>query len=207
MFSYLLRRYSFLFYRGKLSKILVSHKTLTTFCLNKQKSVTLHILKAELKNSKQIMNTSKGIHTHKRTALVGLLAGILLTASCSYREEKAIEQSVVGFAQNYFNLRYQKALNACTPESEKWVRFKATNITQEDVDVYNSKRDTAECDVESIDLDDDKATAIVEVRNFLNCDSIGKPATICPNAKFKLELKKQGEKWMVDVQSPITTCI
>lgn len=27
----------------KLSKILVSHKTLTTFCLNKQKSVTLHI--------------------------------------------------------------------------------------------------------------------------------------------------------------------
>lgn len=159
------------------------------------------------KNSKQIMNTSKGIHTHKRTALAGLLAGVLLTASCSYREEKAVEQSVVGFVQNYFNLRYQKALNACTPESEKWVRFKATNITQEDVDVYNSKRDTAECDVESIDLDDDKATAIVEVRNFLNCDSIGKPATICPNAKFRFELKKQGEKWMVDVQSPITTCI
>ena len=159
------------------------------------------------KNSKQIMNTSKGIHTHKRTALASLLAGVLLTASCSYREEKAVEQSVVGFAQNYFNLRYQKALNACTPESEKWVRFKATNITQEDVDVYNSKRDTAECDVESIDLDDDKATAIVEVRNFLNCDSIGKPATICPNAKFRFELKKQDEKWMVDVQSPITTCI
>ena len=195
------------FFITKLSKILVSHKTLTTFCQNKQKSVTLHILNAELKNSKQIMNTSKGIHTHKRTALASLLAGVLLTASCSYREEKAVEQSVVGFAQNYFNLRYQKALNACTPESEKWVRFKATNITQEDVDVYNSKRDTAECDVESIDLDDDKATAIVEVRNFLSCDSIGKPATICPNAKFKLELKKQGEKWMVDVQSPITTCI
>lgn len=33
----------------KLSKILVSHKTLTTFCQNKQKSVTLHILNAELK--------------------------------------------------------------------------------------------------------------------------------------------------------------
>lgn len=71
-------------------------------------------LNAELKNSKQIMNTSKGIHTHKRTALAGLLAGVLLTASCSYSEEKAVEQSVVGFAQNYFNLRYQKALNACT---------------------------------------------------------------------------------------------
>ena len=191
----------------KLSKILVSHKTLTTFCLNKQKSVTLHILNAELKNNKQIMNTSKGFYGRKCVALGVLFAGVLLMLSCSYREEKAIEQSVVGFAQNYFNLRYQKALNACTPESEKWVRFKSTNITQEDVDVYNSKRDTAECDVESIDLDDDKATAIVEVRNFLNCDSIGKPATICPNAKFNLELKKQGEKWMVNVQSPITTCI
>lgn len=56
-------------------------------------------LNAELKNSKQIMNTSKGTHTHKRTALAGLLAGVLLTASCSYSEEKAIEQSVVSFAQ------------------------------------------------------------------------------------------------------------
>lgn len=37
------------FFITKLSKILVSHKTLTTFCLNKQKSVTLHILNAELK--------------------------------------------------------------------------------------------------------------------------------------------------------------
>ncbi len=191
----------------KLSKILVSHKTLTTFCLNKQKSVTLHILNAELKNNKQIMNTSKGFRGRKCVALGVLFAGVLLMLSCSYSEEKDIEQSVVGFAQNYFNLRYKKALNACTPESEKWIRFKATNITQEDVDVYNSKRDTAECDVESIDLDDDKATAIVEVRNFLECDSIGKPATICPNAKFRFELKKQGEKWMVDVQSPITTCI
>lgn len=153
------------------------------------------------------MNTSKGFHGRKCVALGVLFAGVLLMLSCSYSEEKDIEQSVVGFAQNYFNLRYKKALDACTPESEKWVRFKATNITQEDVDVYNSKRDTAECDVESIDLDGDKATAVVEVCNFLNYDSIGKPATICPNAKFKFELKKQGEKWMVDVQSPITTCI
>lgn len=164
-------------------------------------------LNAELKNNEQIMNTSKGFHGRKCVALGVLFAGVLLMLSCSYSEEKDIEQSVVGFAQNYFNLRYKKALDACTPESEKWVRFKATNITQEDVDVYNSKRDTAECDVESIDLDGDKATAVVEVRQFLNCDSIGKPATICPNAKFKFELKKQGEKWMVDVQSPITTCI
>ena len=146
-------------------------------------------LNAELKNNEQIMNTSKGIHTHKRTALASLLAAVLLTASCSYSEEKAVEQSVVGFAQNYFNLRYQKALNACTPESVKWVRY------------------TADRKNEAMVLDDDKASAIVEVRNFLNCDSIGKPASICPNAKFKLELKKQGEKWMVDVQSPIKTCI
>lgn len=164
-------------------------------------------LNAELKNNEQIMNTSKGFRGRKCVALGVLFAGVLLMLSCSYSEEKDIEQSVVGFAQNYFNLRYQKALDACTPESEKWIRFKATNITQEDVDVYNSKRDTAECDVESIDLDGDKATAVVEVRQFLNCDSIGKPATICPNAKFRFELKKQGEKWMVDVQSPITTCI
>ena len=52
-----------------------------------------------------------------------------------------------------------------------------------------------------------EATESFGYNEDLIVDSIGKPATICPNAKFKLELKKQGEKWMVDVQSPITTCI
>lgn len=154
-----------------------------------------------------MMDTRSNGRTHNWFGVAGLLIALLLMGSCSYSEEKAIEQSAVSFAQKYFNLHYCQALSECTPESEKWVRLKASNITQEDLDILNTQTDSAACTVESIEIDGNNAITIVEVRNFLNCDSIGKPGTICPNAKFKLTLKKIGKQWKVDIQSPIKTSI
>lgn len=154
-----------------------------------------------------MMNTRSNGRTHNWFGVVGLLIALLLMGSCSYSEEKAIEQSAVSFAQKYFNLHYCQALSECTPESEKWVRLKASNITQEDLDILNTQADSATCTVELVEFDGDSATTIVEVCNFLNCDSIGKPGAICSNAKFKLTLKKIGKQWKVDIQSPIKTSI
>ena len=153
------------------------------------------------------MNTRKWFNIHISKIFLVFFISILLMISCSYSEEKDVKQSVVSFAQNYFNLRYKQAISACTPESEKWVCFKATNITQEDIDIYNAYENSAECRIESIELNDDKATVIVEVHQFLCCDSIGKPSYICPKAKTQINLIKIGEKWLVDLQSPLTTYI
>lgn len=149
------------------------------------------------------MNTNEWFRKCKCKIFVALFISVLLMVSCSYSEEKAAKQSAVSFAQDYFNLRYKQALSVCTPESGKWIRFKATNTTQEDVDVYNAQQDTAECDVESIELNDDKAIVIVEVRKFLKNDSIGKPSFICPKAKVEIMLKKVSQKWLVDIQTPL----
>lgn len=153
------------------------------------------------------MNTRKWFKIYVCKVFFAFSIIVPLMVSCSYGEEKDVEHTAVSFAQNYFNLRYQQVISACTPESEKWVRFKATNMTQEDVNMYNAQEDSAECRIESIELNDDKATVIVEVHQFLCCDSIGKPGYICPKAKTQINLIKSGGKWLVDLQSPLTTYI
>lgn len=132
-----------------------------------------------------------------------LVVMVMAVMSCSYSEDRAIEQATMGFADNYFNMRYREALAFCTPESAKWVRFKATNITQENVDCFNEQTKPTRCSVESIDLDDEQAEVVVEVQNYLNCDTIGKPGVVCPEAKFRLSLRKANDRWLIDIQEPI----
>ena len=43
--------------------------------------------------------------------------------------------NVTAFAEAYFNYDFEKAKRMVTPESEKWLRFIASNITQEDIDL------------------------------------------------------------------------
>lgn len=47
-----------------------------------------------------MMDTRSNGRTHNWFGVVGLLIALLLMGSCSYSEEKAIEQSAVSFAQN-----------------------------------------------------------------------------------------------------------
>lgn len=148
--------------------------------------------------------TATGVLQRYKIKATAIFASCLFAlASCSYSDEEAIEQCATDFAQNYFNLRYRQALRFCTPESEQWIRFKATNISQDDLDIYNSQTDSATCTIEQTTLEDNFASATIKVCNFLNCDTIGKPATMCEEAIFLIALKKAGKKWMVDIQNPV----
>ena len=63
-----------------------------------------------------------------------LASAALLLAACgpSEREEEA-EQTVLRFAETYFGCHYKEAAQLCTPSSEKWIRFVATNVTDSDL--------------------------------------------------------------------------
>ena len=58
-----------------------------------------------------------------------LASAALLLAACgpSERDEEA-EQTVLRFAETYFGCQYKEAAQLCTPSSEKWIRFVATNV-------------------------------------------------------------------------------
>lgn len=127
-----------------------------------------------------------------------------LASACSLKDDAAVETCAKSFGQNYFNLRLQQASGLCTDRSYKWIEFYASNISQGDVDVLNAQTDSALCDIDDIDIDGDSARVKMTVRNFLLCDSIGRPGRMCKQGKCRLTLRKEGETWKVDLDGPVT---
>lgn len=142
-------------------------------------------------------------YLHKIFLAAGLSVALSSTLSCSRNDEDTAEKHALRFAQNYFNLRYRQAATLCTEGSAKWIEYRAANIRQEDLDVLNAQADSASCDIDDITDDADSATATIIVKNFLRCDSIGKKGTMCKEAKYKVEMRRVDEKWMVDLKSPL----
>lgn len=142
----------------------------------------------------------------KQTILISfaLVAALCLASACSLKDDAAVETCAKSFGQNYFNLRLQQASGLCTDRSYKWIEFYASNISQGDVDVLNAQTDSALCDIDDIDIDDDSARVKMTVRNFLLCDSIGRPGRMCKEGKCRLTLRKEGETWKVDLDGPVT---
>lgn len=142
----------------------------------------------------------------KQTILISfaLVAALCLASACSLKDDAAVETCAKSFGQNYFNLRLQQASGLCTDRSYKWIEFYASNISQDDVDVLNTQTDSALCDIDDIDIDGDSARVKMTVRNFLLCDSIGRPGRMCKQGKCRLTLRKEGETWKVDLDGPVT---
>ena len=144
---------------------------------------------------------SRKPHTSRTLVIACMTLAAIL--SCSYKDENAAEQRAKQFAQNYFNLRFKQASTLCTESSTKWIRYRAANISQEDLDVLNSQNDTAACDIDDISDDGSYAKATITVKNFLRCDSIGKKGIICKEARFDLTMKKIGDNWRIDLKRPL----
>lgn len=142
----------------------------------------------------------------KQTILISfaLVAALCLASACSLKDDAAVESCAKSFGQNYFNLRLQQASGLCTDRSYKWIEFYASNISQDDVDVLNTQTDSALCDIDDIDIDGDSARVKMTVRNFLLCDSIGRPGRMCKQGKCRLTLRKERETWKVDLDGPVT---
>ena len=133
----------------------------------------------------------------KQTILISfaLVAALCLASACSLKDDAAVESCAKSFGQNYFNLRLQQASGLCTDRSYKWIEFYASNISQNDVDVLN---------IDDIDIDGDSARVKMTVRNFLLCDSIGRPGRMCKQGKCRLTLRKEGGTWKVDLDGHVT---
>ena len=140
-----------------------------------------------------------------RWLLLSLIVAVTTTMmmACACEEYEVVANSAKDFAQHYFNFRLKQAATLCTQESKKWIEFRATNITQEDLDVLNSQTDTAVCDIEESEVNGSEATALVSVSNFLLCDSIDKSGHMCVQRNFKLSLRKTGDRWLVVLHKPL----
>lgn len=134
-----------------------------------------------------------------------LIAGILLLAAC--HEQEAVPHAkarsrVQEFAEAYFNYDFQRAGKLVTPESMKWLRFAASNITQQDIDMLNAQETTTEAVVTDYwqTPGDSTGTAIVEVADYLQKTAIGGSMQLVDAATFRLTVVEREGMYYVKME-------
>ena len=132
------------------------------------------------------------------------LASLCISA-CHHHEgsEDQLEEYADSFATQYYNWHFEKALKYCTPESEMWLRYAASNVHQADIDSLRAKDEDATIEHGDIHYNDNDTTAIIDItaKNFLQMDSIGQVAHLVDEATFSIPMVLRHGKWMVKMGS------
>ncbi len=144
-----------------------------------------------------------------RFILLATVPALMMVTESSCRHgagsAEQLREEADSFATNYYNWHFKKALSYCTPESEKWLRFAASNVHKADVDLLRAKNEDAKIELGDISWQDNDTLATIEIKvsDFLQMDSIGKAAHLIPEARFHLSMVMRNGKWMVKMGGPL----
>ncbi|WP_298452257.1 hypothetical protein [uncultured Prevotella sp.] len=133
---------------------------------------------------------------------------LLIFGSCTKHhiseDEEKIKSVTDNFADQYFNFNLKEAMQFCTPESEKWIKFIASNITQEDIDVLKNKPEGATHNTdEIIYVNDTLANIKCHVFNVMKIDTIGLRGRVSEHEIYNINVVKRGDKWMIKMEGPL----
>ncbi len=133
---------------------------------------------------------------------------LLIFYSCTEHYESEDEEKIISttdsFATHFFNYNLKEAMPFCTPESEKWIRYKASNIFQEDIDVLRNQDEGATHKTDDITyVNDTSAIVKCHVYNVMKTDTIGKPGRISEHEIYNINLVKRDDKWLVKMEGPL----
>ncbi len=121
--------------------------------------------------------------------------------------EKEYEQAKLtaeGFSAAFFNMDFDRAASFCAPESYPWIRFKASNITEKDLEVYNREQRLAESELDDLTFrNDSTAVAVCNLSHVLLTDSLERQATMAQEMTFRIPLVKRDGKWLVKMEGPL----
>jgi len=132
-----------------------------------------------------------------------LVIAIALFTSCTHKgNERQMKADVDSFAIHYFNWQYKESLPYCTKESEKWLRYAASQVHQADIDLLRTKSEGASYELGDIKFNENDTTAniLIEVKNYLCMDTIGKEGRIIEEATYSLPLVYKGNGWKVKME-------
>jgi hypothetical protein len=132
-----------------------------------------------------------------------LASAALLLAACGPSEsDEEAEQTVLRFAETYFGCHYKEAAQLCTPSSEKWIRFVATNVTDSDLIVLNQSDVEPQYEVDDLNaIDDSTMTATIEANHYFHLHDIGQKADIKEADTYTFTLRRINGQWKIDLAS------
>ena len=134
---------------------------------------------------------------HHINILILIIAVMLISCKNS---QTAAEQSALQWGEAYFNYNFFEAAKHATPESERWLRFAASNVTQQDLDALSSNG-RAEVILDGYYAGaDSTGIAYLRVNNWLCMDSIGSAGSRIGSCEFQVLLIKREGRWLVRME-------
>ena len=130
-----------------------------------------------------------------------LLLTTVFIASCSFSpdgDDAALEVAT-DWAEAYFNCDFHDAAEYATEESGKWLRFAASNTTEQDLQTIAGKA-TATADDYFTVANDTLRVVTLHVRNFLKPVALGSPAQLQEEGTFLVTVVKRDGKWKVRME-------
>jgi hypothetical protein len=129
------------------------------------------------------------------------LLTVVLMASCNtgFNGDNEAKATATQWAEAYFNCDFKDAANYTTPESERWLRFAASNTTEEDLKLVNGGA-TASAEEYFTVANDTLRVVTVSVRNFLKATAIGAPAEIQQEGTFLVTVVHRNGEWKVRME-------
>ena len=148
------------------------------------------------------------VHQAQTASLLRLLGFVIVMASglfitsCDDNKEKhetPLEEQVDSFANAYFNWQFYKAIKYVTPESEKWIKYAASQVHTADLKLINAQEEKAHVEIQDIEQEDSTAKIKINVSNYMRMDTIGKAGRMIDEAQFTLFAKYQttDKKWLI----------
>ena len=140
-----------------------------------------------------------------RFSFISLLAFALACFSCSGNlgsSESRLVTCADSFAVHYFNYHFADAMRFCTPESEKWLRYAASNVHQADIDKLRAQEEPATVEIGETEINETDSTATISmtVSNFLRMDSIGTSGHWVSHATFKFQAVCKNKQWKIRME-------
>ena len=137
-----------------------------------------------------------------RLTIILTIVGSVLIGLCActdHKNEEQLRDTANAFAQTYFNWQFNDALAHCTPSSQRWISYAASQVKQDDVDKLRSAEQGARSEIKKIHYDegDSVASVVMKVENFLSMDSLDAVGHFVKSATYTLQLVRQTKQWKV----------
>ncbi len=130
-----------------------------------------------------------------------IMTGIYALTGCQPHEgsEDQLKADADSFATYYYNWHFPKAIKYCTPESERWLRFAASNVHEADITQLQQKAEDATIEIKELDFADNETSAVVTllIHNFLQMDTIGQEAHLVEQTSISLPMEIHQGIWKV----------
>lgn len=133
--------------------------------------------------------------------LTGVATAVLSGCGMGSNSNRAARNAAVAWGEAYFNCDFMQAQDYSTPESNKWLSFAASNITEHDLEMLRAQNAVVTCDDDITVSNDTLLLLTLRVSHYLKPAILGEQAVQADEeGVFNIPVVKRGKRWMVRME-------